>query len=119
MNENLLPPVLLNLAATPTAVNAAYYVARLIGHRSVLRDGGREHTISGLLHDAPIDVAKIAREAIGQIEADAQTDISALPQRTAWQYVKQLETFVLQNSADSSEANLARGRNLLNELRVG
>lgn len=112
-----LPKILQKTDNTSVAIEAAYYVIRLIWHRALLDDVKKDHLVKDLESEPSLKAQKIARGVITKIESSENCKIQKLSTEKATEYIKELEQFITQRLSKELGVKKGAGLELLKQLR--
>lgn len=112
-----LPKIFQKTDNTSVAIEAAYYVIRLIWHRALLDDVKKDHIVKDLESEPSLKAQKIARGVITKIESSENCKIQKLSTEKATEYIKELEQFITQRLSKELGVKKGAGLELLKQLR--
>lgn len=114
---------LTSAVATKVAIDAIYYVTRLIRHRERLRRPSADRgfmprlLVDGLENEPSSEAEALAQKLVKEIESEANTSFEKLSSATASEVIGQLEQLATARYTGGSAIDAKRGEALLKELR--
>jgi hypothetical protein len=104
--------------ATKVAVDAIYYLSRLIRHRAGFISGSVPRLlVEGLKNEPSPEAETLALKLVEKIESETNTPLENLDERTAAEIIDQLERVVRDRYTEGTTIDQERGDALLKDLR--
>lgn len=107
----------LTTVATKVAVDAIYYVTRLIRHRLGLSGPDPQLIVEGLENEPSPEAVRLAKIIVKEIEDETKSSLDRISPDAATTIVSQLEQLAKERYNEGGSIDKARGKILLQELR--
>ena len=103
--------------AAKLAIDAIYYLARLVRHRALSAIPGSKILVEGLPNEPSPEAEKLALSIAKSIEQKSGKPLDELDEKAVKELMDQLENSIRQKYTGGKEINSRRGDELLQELR--
>jgi len=104
-------------AAAKVAVDAIYYVTRLMRHRASLWGSKPRLIVEGLKNEPSEEAEKLAKRLIREIEREAHSPLKELDDKKVSEIIGRLEQLLKDRYEEGASIDAGRGELLLRELR--
>ncbi len=103
--------------SSKVAIDAVYYLLRLIRHRGVFTDGINSLIIRGLSNEPSVEGEKLTFNLLHEIEATENKKVTDLSTDEIQRLVSIMDKIVTEKHKEDLHLNETKGRSLLAEMR--